>query len=215
MPGVLDKFLNYHVQGYKPMNTQMGLLSAALPSPAGDVVGLLADAGGYAADPSSLTPARGLLSLAALAPGIPRAKGFDDWRRVIWDDVKRGVFHPEEVAPTARELLAGEKEAKRLFRAMSPNELDAAKQAGAFRPIRKGDNDLYVTADPDRLAGGAYGAKGGGHIVEFDPVPVHKATGRLIDVEEIAAKEIPYQNVRRIWSWDKDLKDHVISWERN
>jgi hypothetical protein len=51
---------------------QVGLLSAAIPSPFGDGLGLLADAAGYAQDPSSLTPGRGLLSLAALLPGIPR-----------------------------------------------------------------------------------------------------------------------------------------------
>ena len=50
---------------------QVGLLSAAIPSPFGDALGLLADTAGYIQDPSSLTPGRGLLSLAALAPGIP------------------------------------------------------------------------------------------------------------------------------------------------
>jgi hypothetical protein len=73
MPGFLDaanKVLNYHVQGYKPMNQQMGLLSAGLPSPYGDVVGLLADVGGYAENPESLTRARGhrkVLDQASLA----------------------------------------------------------------------------------------------------------------------------------------------------
>jgi hypothetical protein len=52
---------------------QVGLLSAAIPSPFGDALGLLADAAGYAQDPSSLTPGRGLLSLAGLLPGIPGA----------------------------------------------------------------------------------------------------------------------------------------------
>ncbi len=51
---------------------QVGLLSAAVPSPFGDALGLLADAAGYAQDPKSLTPMSGLLSLAAMIPGIPR-----------------------------------------------------------------------------------------------------------------------------------------------
>lgn len=51
---------------------RVGLLSAAIPSPFGDGLGLLADAAGYAKDPASLTTGRGLLSLAALLPGIPR-----------------------------------------------------------------------------------------------------------------------------------------------
>jgi hypothetical protein len=69
--GLLNKTLNYHVQGYKPASEQLGLLSAALPSPFGDVAGLLGDVAGYAANPSSLTPARGLLSLAGVIPGVP------------------------------------------------------------------------------------------------------------------------------------------------
>ena len=56
---------------------QVGLLSAAVPSPFGDALGLLADTAGYIQDPSSLTPGRGLLSLAALIPGIPRGLKFD------------------------------------------------------------------------------------------------------------------------------------------
>jgi len=55
---------------------QVGLLSAAVPSPFGDALGLLADAAGYAQDPSSLTPRSGLLSLAAMIPGIPRQSVF-------------------------------------------------------------------------------------------------------------------------------------------
>lgn len=140
-------------------------------------------------------------------------QGFDAWRASIWDDVKRGVFHPEEAAPNNLDLLSGKKSTDRLFRAVDDLELENATKSGMFTPIR-GDGDLYVTADPDRLAGGAYGAKGGGNIIEFDPVPIHKATGRLIDVDEIAAKEIPLSNVRRIWKWDPDAKDHVLSYER-
>lgn len=55
---------------------QVGLLSAAVPSPFGDALGLLADGVGYAQDPSSLTPRSGLLSLAAMLPGIPRQSVF-------------------------------------------------------------------------------------------------------------------------------------------
>ena len=49
------------------------MLSAAIPSPFGDALGLLADTAGYVQDPSSLTPLRGALSLAGLVPGIPSA----------------------------------------------------------------------------------------------------------------------------------------------
>jgi hypothetical protein len=50
---------------------QVGLLSAAIPTPFGDGLGLLADVAGYAQDPASLTLRSGLLSLAAMAPGVP------------------------------------------------------------------------------------------------------------------------------------------------
>ncbi len=51
----------------------LGAASMAMPSPYGDLAGLAADAIGYAGNPRSLTPLNGLLSIAALAPGIPRA----------------------------------------------------------------------------------------------------------------------------------------------
>jgi hypothetical protein len=139
---------------------------------------------------------------------------FDAWRKSIWDDVMQGRFHPEEKVPMNADILSGKASPSRLFRAMSDAEMEAGKKSGAFKPLRSGDPDLYVTPDPDRLAGGAYGAKGGGYIVEFDPVDVHKATGRLIDVDEIAAKEIPYDKVRKIWKWNPEEKDHVLTWER-
>jgi hypothetical protein len=62
---------------------QVGLLSAAVPSPFGDALGLLADAAGYAQDPKSLTPLNGLLSLAGLLPGVPskRMAKIADWTR--------------------------------------------------------------------------------------------------------------------------------------
>jgi hypothetical protein len=50
---------------------QVGLLSAAVPSPFGDALGLLADGMGYAQNPETLTPMSGLLSLAGMIPGIP------------------------------------------------------------------------------------------------------------------------------------------------
>lgn len=50
----------------------LGAASMFMPSPYGDLAGLAADAIGYAGNPRSLTPLNGLLSLAALAPGVPR-----------------------------------------------------------------------------------------------------------------------------------------------
>ena len=53
------------------LQQSLGLLSMVAPPVAGDVLGLLADGMGYAKDPSSLTPAAGLLSLAGVIPGVP------------------------------------------------------------------------------------------------------------------------------------------------
>ena len=65
------------------LQQSLGLLSMVAPPVAGDVLGLLADGMGYAKDPSSLTPAAGLLSLAGLMPGVPNVKGLKlkDWMR--------------------------------------------------------------------------------------------------------------------------------------
>ena len=90
----VNKVLNYHVQGYKPASQTMGLLS---PLPVvGDASGLLADAAGYAQDPSTLTPTSGLLSLAAVVPGIPRPRTL----RGAWK-----AFSSDESRMTAQDLL--------------------------------------------------------------------------------------------------------------
>src|SRR5574343_163776 len=74
--GLLNRGLNYHVQGYKPASETMGLLSR-LPG-VGDAARLLGDAAMYAEDPSQLTPMSGLLSLAGVLPGVPS--------RAMWVD---------------------------------------------------------------------------------------------------------------------------------
>ena len=98
--GGVNRALNYRVQGYAAPQQQMGLLSTALPSPYGDVAGLLADGMGYAADPSSLTPGRGLLSLAAMAPGVPRPpKKVTVWRaQVSGEPLGRWFSADKEIA---------------------------------------------------------------------------------------------------------------------
>lgn len=58
------------------VSQDMGLLSMGLPSPLGDVTGLLADGFGYASGQQRLTPANGLLSLLGLVPGVPNAAMF-------------------------------------------------------------------------------------------------------------------------------------------
>jgi hypothetical protein len=88
---------------------------------------------------------------------------------------------------------------------MSDAEYRAGVEAGEFRPLL-GDH-LFVTDDPDRLAGGAYGAKGGGHIVEFAPQPTSVVPSTYGGFDEIGVSSIPAAAVRRVWSWDGS--DHV------
>ena len=92
---------------------------------------------------------------------------------------------------------------------MSEAEYNAGIEAGTFKPLL-GD-DLYVTNDPDRLAGGAYGAKGGGYIVEIDPsVQTHPTTSRTVaGLDEEAVSSIEAGQITRAWKWDPTAKDHL------
>jgi hypothetical protein len=57
--------------------------AASMVPGVGDAIGLLSDASGYLNDPKSLTPATGLLSLAALVPGIPGGRVFHGSRKRV------------------------------------------------------------------------------------------------------------------------------------
>lgn len=116
-------------------------------------------------------------------------EGFDAWRSRLWDGVLQGkTFNPN--APGSH------------YRAMSNDEYQAGLSDGAFRPLI-GDH-LYVTDDPDRLSGGAYGARGGGHIVEFTPQPTQDIPSGTIGnrLMEKGVTHIPLDAVRRVWSWN-------------
>ena len=126
---------------------------------------------------------------------MPRAgEGFNGWRNRLWTglDLGRGRRFDGN-APGSH------------YRAMSDAEYRAGVEAGEFRPLI-GDH-LFVTDDPDRLAGGAYGAKGGGHIVEFEPQPTSAVPSTYGGFDEIGVGSIPGAAVRRVWSWDGS--DHV------
>ena len=125
---------------------------------------------------------------------LPRAgEGFDGWRARLWDGLSAGgrAFAPNATGSH--------------YRAVSDEEYRAALEAGGFKPLLGGH--LFVTDDPDRLAGGAYGARGGGHIVEFAPQPTEKVPSTYGGFDELAVAGIPLSAVRRVWSWDG--KDHV------
>lgn len=125
-------------------------------------------------------------------------EGFDAWRARLGDDLlQRGIPHPQH---------------DRLYRAVSDNEMQVAKQKGAFHSL---DNKgLFVSDDPDRLAGGAYGGKDGGHIIEIDPSKVSVGerpsyyNRRLV---EKAADHVPMHAVTRSWTWNDEAQDHLPS----
>lgn len=116
-------------------------------------------------------------------------EGFDAWRNRLWDGLSNE-------GRTFDSKATGNH-----FRAMSDGEYQSGTKAGEFRPLM-GDH-LYVTDDPDRLAGGSYGAKGGGHIVEFSPQPTEDIPSYYNKhLRETGVRSIPATAVQRVWSWD-------------
>lgn len=127
-------------------------------------------------------------------------EGFDAWRGRLWQGLRD---HGTPVPKTDH-----------LYRAVSNDEMAAAHQQGGFKPLMSTEPGVYVTHDPDRLAGGAYGGKNGGHIIEIDPskVTTHPAGSRYIGgVDETMAEHIPLHAVTRSWTWDDAAKDHLPS----
>jgi hypothetical protein len=127
----------------------------------------------------------------------PRSgEGFDAWRARLWRGL-RDTGAP--IRPTGR-----------LYRAVSDRELETARRRGEFRPLL--GNDLYVTDDPDRLAGGAYSAQGNGHIIEIaqNEIDLHPARSQHVrGLRETATDRIPVHAVVRIYSWDAAKRDHT------
>jgi 8-oxo-dGTP pyrophosphatase MutT (NUDIX family) len=125
-------------------------------------------------------------------------EGFSAWRDRLGEDLlQRGVPHPKH---------------DRLYRAVSGGEMQAAREKGAFHPLE--GQGLFVSDDPDRLAGGAYGGKGGGHIIEIDPSKVkvgEKPSYYNRHLIEKAVDHVPMHAVTRTWSWNDEAKDHLPS----
>lgn len=129
---LLGRNLKYLPQG-DPQQA-LGLLSMVAPPVAGDVIGLLEDAYGYASGQEKLTPAAGLLSLAGLVPGIPSVS---QAKRVIrprgWDAAADGV---DELSRSGH-----------LYRGMTKQEFEATvgagsgvRSSGAFSASGEGTN---------------------------------------------------------------------------
>ncbi len=129
-------------------------------------------------------------------------EGFEQWRKRLSEGLlspDRRTYHPN--APGSH------------YRAMSDAELQAAHRHGEFRPLA-GSGDLYVTDDPDRLAGGAYGGDkaAADHIVEFAPQPTRAAGSAYVrGVEERVVDKVPASAVRRVWTHDPERGDHFVS----
>ncbi len=134
------------------------------------------------------------------AAGMPEmGEGFDAWRERLYEGVKRGDYFQDEPA---------------FYRAMSSGEFDAAMEAGEFRPLT--GQDLYVTEDPDRLAGGAYGGKDGGYIVQFSPDLETRTAGSRtgVPIEETVVDRASVDDVVAVYRWDPEKQDHIrVPWD--
>lgn len=148
---------------------------------------------------------------AVPAPG----ESFDAWRSRMWDTPGRRRrlewFSPRRSfskGPDNTAVWEGGQPA--LYRAMSAAELAAARTSGEFRHI-VGDV-LYLTDDPDRVAGGAFGAFENGAIVQFKPgsVDARVAKARYASLDEVSAQSIPFGSVERVWEWDPVARAHVL-----
>lgn len=159
---------------------ELGLLSMALPSPVGDVVGLLADGMGYAQDPKSLTPMAGLLSLAGMIPGVPSKSA----QRILYrgttgaaDRIKGGIsegtlfaansektarlygdqIERMAVSPDAKVLVEGTKEFA---------EVTGRRRGPLLRTLRKGEDFKSAATDAVNKAKAA-----GYDMVDFAHMP--------------------------------------------
>jgi hypothetical protein len=134
------------------------------------------------------------------AAGMPEmGEGFNAWRERLYEGVKRGKYFRDEPA---------------FYRAMSSGEFDAAMEAGEFRPLM--GKDLYVTEDPDRLAGGAYGGKDGGYIVQFSPDLETRTAGSRtgVPIEETVVDRASVDDVVAVYRWDPEKQDHIrVPWD--
>lgn len=124
---------------------------------------------------------------------------FDDWMERVYSPEVRG---PDNI--TRHPSL--------MYRGVSDAELRAARDAGAFRPAS--GPALYVENDPSRyIGGGAYGAKRGGAILQFDVggLPSTQiASQRVNSLVEDGVPEIPLDRLRRAWVWNADQGGHVM-----
>lgn len=99
-----------------------------------------------------------------------------------------------------------------LLRAVSDTELDAAVATGRF--VSPTGGALFVTRDPDRLSGGAYGGKDGGHIIEFADLPTSEENSHYVrGLAEETIDRAGLDSVRRVWSWDPARGDHLLTFD--
>ena len=126
-------------------------------------------------------------------------QGFDEWLEVLYSNEMRGSDNKIQLPNV-------------FYRGMSDAEFNAAQSAGVFKPI-SGDG-LYVEKDPTRYTGGgAYGAKRGGYIVQFDTsglTPKTISSRTQGGFAEDAFDQIPINKIARVWKWDPNKNDHVL-----
>lgn len=124
---------------------------------------------------------------------------FDDWLDAIYSPSARGADNVTRFPSL-------------MYRGVSDAELRASIEGGSIRPIS--GPALYIENSPDRYTGGgAYGARRGGAILQFDvgglpsvSIPSSHARGLV----EAGVPEVPIDRITRVWRWDPERGGHVL-----
>jgi hypothetical protein len=149
----------------QPMNPAVSsALVGAIPG-IGDAIGLGQDVANYASDPSSRTWGNGLLSLAALLPGVPRVIRPKGWNAAV-DNV-------DELSQPGH-----------LYRGMTKEEYDATVGAGHGVKSR---GDYSHSSEGTNFAGKFSEAESYANYGHTDP----RKTGKPNYVVEVAGDGIP------------------------
>jgi hypothetical protein len=125
-------------------------------------------------------------------------QGFDDWLDLVYDAANRGPDN-KTVFPDV------------FYRGVDDFELQQSLASGQFASRGEG---LFVEPDPSRyIGGGAYGAKRGGSILQFDtsglaPLPLKSL--HVPGLAEHGFQSVPVDRVRAAWRWSPQARQHIL-----
>jgi hypothetical protein len=125
-------------------------------------------------------------------------QGFDDWLDLVYAKANRGPDN-KTVFPDF------------FYRGVDDFELGNSVRDGRFASRGQG---LFVEPDPSRyVGGGAYGAKRGGSIIQFDTsglAPLNLKSSHVPGMAEHGFEAIPADRVRAMWRWSPEAKQHLL-----